>query len=180
MTFNPNIPQPNDDPTASQADLLGNFGKLNADWAVNHIPLTSGGNNGFHKMIQFPNILNSDPAAIGQQSVVYPKIGPDSLPALFFRNSAKVYQLTNLPVTTVGTNRGVVTPWGFTINAGTIASGTTSANFAIPFANGQIYTLILTPSGGTLTTYTIISVSGTGFSFNTQAASNYNYFAIGN
>lgn len=181
MTYNPNIPQPNDDPTASQADLLGNFGKLNTDWAINHVPLTSGGNNGFHKFIQFPNVLSVDPTVTGLQSAVYPKLGPDSLPALFFKNAAKLYQLTNLPVVTSGTNFGIITPWGFTINAGQIASGTLSVTFAIPFTNGMIYTAELTAKQGSpLTNYSISTINGTGFTLTTQVNSAFYYLAIGN
>jgi hypothetical protein len=181
MTFNPNIPQPNDDPTASQADLLGNFGKLNTDWAVNHTPLTSGGNNGFHKMIQFPNVLSADPSVTGLQSAVYPKLGPDSLPALFFKNATNTYQLTQLPVVVSGNNRGVKTPWGFSINAGTIPSGITSVTYAIPFSNGQTFTIELTAQGsGTLTNYSVTTNNNNGFTLNTQVASAFYYIAIGN
>lgn len=177
MTYNPNIPQPNDDPTASQADLLGNFGKLNTDWAVNHIPLTSGGNNGFHKMVQFPNVLGSDPAVTGLQSALYPKIGPDSNPALFFKNAANVLQLTTLPVVTVGTNFGIKTPFGFTINVGTIASGVTSTTFAIPFVS-QVYTAELTPQNSVIS-YVLTSVGLTGLTLATSSPAAYYYLAIG-
>ncbi len=181
MTFNPNIPQPNDDPTASQSDLLGNFGKLNSDWQVNHVPLTSGGNNGFHKMVQFPNVLSVDPTVTGLQSAVYPKVGFDTFPALFFKNASAVYQLTNLPVVTVGTNYGIVTPWGFTINAGSVPSGVTTVTFAIPFTNGIIYTADLTQkSVGSPTNSTINTINGTGLTFVTLAPSAYYYFVIGN
>lgn len=186
MTFNPNIPQANDDPTASQSDLLGNFGKLNTDWAVNHIPLTSGGNNGFHKFIQFPTVLSVDPTVTGQQSAVYPKSSGGS-PALFFKNASSVFQLTNLPVTTSGTNYGIVTPWGFTINAGSIPSGslTPTVTFAIPFTNGVVYTAEITAQqGSSLTNYSITSLitSGmavTGLNLSTQVASGFYYLAIG-
>lgn len=182
MTFNPNIPQANDDPTTSQSDLLGNFGKLNADWAVNHIPLTSGGNNGFHKMVQFPNVLASDPPVTGLQSAVYPKVGPDGNPALFFENVLKVFQLTNLPIVTVGTNYGVVTPWGFTINMGSIAATGTGATFAIPMTNNIILTAQLSngsPPAGGLTTPIITGITGIGMTIVPSASNLYYYTVIG-
>jgi len=182
--YNPNIPQPNDDPTASQNDLLQNFGKLNTDWAVNHVALTLGGNNGLHTKVQFPNVLSVDPTVTGLQSCVYPKLGPDSRPALFFNNALNVYQLTNLPVVNVATDFGIVTPFGFTINAGSIASGVTSVTFAVPFTNAQIYTAELTQSSMTIppTTnqYAITAINGTTMTISSTSATTFYYLVIGN
>jgi hypothetical protein len=180
MTFNPNIPQANDDPTASQSDLLGNFGKLNADWAVNHIPLTSGGNNGFHKMVQFPNVLASDPPVTGLQSAVYPKVGPDGNPALFFENLLTVFQLTNLPIVTSGNNYGVKTPWGFSINAGLITTPSTSATFTVPMTSNVILCAMITCVGTTGGTANLIrSVDGTTLNIITGTGNSYYYFVMG-
>lgn len=96
MSYHPNIPQANDDPSVSQGQLLDNFSKLNSDFAVNHVPFTSGANRGFHTQVQFPTVLSTDPAVSGQQSVVYPKAAPVD-PELFFRNVNNIFQLTNLP-----------------------------------------------------------------------------------
>jgi hypothetical protein len=185
MTYNPNIPQANDDPTASQSDLLGNFGKLNSDWAVNHVPLTSGGNNGLHKLVQFPNVLGSDPSVTGLQSVVYPKAGADANPALFFENALKVFQLTNLPIVTSGTNFGVVTPWGFTINFGqTIFTASTMVvtNFAIPMTNNVILTAQLTRAqffAGSSASPPILAINGTSFTTFGSLLTNVFYVAMG-
>lgn len=97
MSYHPNIPQSNDDPSVSQGDLLDNFMKLNADFSVNHIPFTAGGNKGFHTMVQFPTVLNVDPGVIGLESAVFPKLGPDE-PQLFFQNLNNTFQLTDLPI----------------------------------------------------------------------------------
>lgn len=180
--YNPNIPQANDDPTDSQADLLGNFGKLNTDWQVNHVPLTSGANNGFHTLIKFPNVV-STPGVSGLQSALYPQLGSSGFPELFFINALKAVQLTSLPVTTSGTDNGITTPWGLIFNAGSVASGTTTVTFAIPFASA-LYTLEMTPQGSTATSYTITSLittgsAITGFNFSTINPSNFYYIAIG-
>lgn len=186
--YNPNIPQPNDDPTASQNDLLQNFGKLNTDWAVNHVALTLGGNNGLHTKVQFANVLNSDPTVTGLQSCVYPKLGPDFRPALFFNNALNVYQLTNLPVVNSATDYGIVTPFGFTINAGSIASGVTTVTFAVPFTNGQIYTAELTQSSmtvpPTLNEYAIIGFTTsmgaiTAMTISSTSSTTFYYLVIG-
>lgn len=97
MSYHPNIPQANDDPSVSQGDLLDNFMKLNSDFSVNHIPFTAGGNKGFHTLVQFPTIQNADPAVVGLESAVYPKLGPAD-PQLFFNNLNNVFQLTDLPI----------------------------------------------------------------------------------
>src|SRR5574340_1090039 len=116
MSYHPTIPQPNDDPSVSQGQLLDNFGKLNSDFSVNHVPFTAGANNGFHTLVQFPTVQSSDPAVSGQQSVVYPKAGPVD-PELFFRNINNIFQLTNLPFVNgtitnvvVGANGRVTSP----------------------------------------------------------------------
>lgn len=180
VVFNPNIPQSSDDPTNSQVDLLNNFTKLNLDWAVNHINLVAGGNNGFHTKVNFPNVLGSDPTLVNQQSEIYPKIGPDSLPALFFANASNVYQLTKLPVVTSGTNYGIVTPWGMTLNAGKIiGSSPLIATFAIPFVNGNFY--FVSASSQILNTVAIGSITNTQITLNTgtNPAVVY-YMVIGN
>lgn len=107
MSYHPNIPQATDDPTVSQSQLLNNFGKMNTDFAINHVALTAGGNNGFHKLVQFTNVLSSDPSVTGVQSALYPK-NVDGNPQLFFRNTTQIYPLTGLKVIN-GTITGVIT-----------------------------------------------------------------------
>ncbi len=97
MSYHPNIPQANDDPSISQGDLLDNFIKLNSDFSVNHVPFTSGGNKGFHTLVQFPTVQANDPAVSGLESVLYPKAGPTDS-ELFFRNVNSISQMTNLPI----------------------------------------------------------------------------------
>ncbi len=123
MSYHPNIPQANDDPSVSQGDLLDNFTKLNSDFAVNHVPFTSGGNKGFHTLVQFPTVQGSDPAVVGLESVVYPKAGPID-PQLFFRNLNNIFQLTDLPAVN-GTITAVTTGGntGITSNAHGLTTG---------------------------------------------------------
>lgn len=76
MTFNPNIPQPNDDLSDSQKDILTNFNKANSSFGTNHYAfadLTT--NNGKHNNVQTPLIVGSahpitpaaEPAFYGMQ-----------------------------------------------------------------------------------------------------------------
>ena len=96
MAYHPNIPRANDNPTVSQGQLLDNFGTLNTDFAINHVPFTAGGNAGFHTKVQFTDVLVADPVVTGTQSAVYPKL-VDGEPQLFFNNPVQVYPLTGLP-----------------------------------------------------------------------------------
>jgi len=107
VSYHPSIPQATDDPSISQGQLLDNFGKLNTDFAVNHVAFTAGGNNGFHKLVQFTNVLAADPSVSGVQSAVYTKT-VNSAPQLFFNNSTNVYPLTGLAFVN-GTITAVVT-----------------------------------------------------------------------
>lgn len=180
--YNQNIPQPGDDPTSSQTDLLGNFGKLNTDWAINHTPLTSGGNNGFHTKVQFPTVQVSDPVLTGLQSQLYPKTDGNGNTALFFANSAKVFQLTDLSVTNVGTDYGFTTPFGIIFNSGTVPAGTTTVTFAVPFSsNTTVFTVLLTPNQSTVNfvNFGTNTITSTGFTFSTSASQGFNYFAMG-
>lgn len=53
MTFNPAIPQPNDDMSESQGDLLINMGELNTVFGEDHEPFTASVNKGKHKKVTF-------------------------------------------------------------------------------------------------------------------------------
>lgn len=62
MPFNPNIPQPNDDLSDSQLDLLNNNGFLNASFGVDHFPFSDATiNNGKHTNVTTPNLSASPP-----------------------------------------------------------------------------------------------------------------------
>jgi len=183
MTYNPSIPQANDDPTISQAQLLANFGIWNSSFSANHIPLTSGANQGFHTSIFFPTPLGSDPNLSAPISSLYPKSN-GTTNELFFQNgatSANVKQLTNLPIVTGtagATGFGFVTPWGWIVNCGTVPPGTSaSILFQVPYAVGFItLTAQLTQqtlTGNNLTT--ILGVSQTNLTYTTPSNS---YFLV--
>lgn len=56
MTFNPNVPQPNDKLAASQPVLLQNNQQLDAVFDVDHYKFSDGtSNRGFHKTVTSPN-----------------------------------------------------------------------------------------------------------------------------
>lgn len=151
MSYHPNIPQATDDPTVSQSQLLDNFGKMNTDFAINHVALTAGGNNGFHKLVQFTNVLPTDPVVTGVQSAVYPK-NVDGSPQLFFNNVSQVYPLTGLRVI-----NGTITNITQAVNA-----RVTSAGHSLAIGNTVTISDVLGMTqinGGPYTVTTIVDVN---------------------
>lgn len=102
MTYNPNIPQANDDPQQSQGQLLNNFGTINSKFSINHNPYTNSANPGFHTKINFAAVLAADPNLSSPQSSLYPKNQlSTNTTELYFQNNntaVDVKQLTNLPI----------------------------------------------------------------------------------
>lgn len=99
-SYHPSIPQANDDPQKSQKDLLDNFSSINSQYAINHVPLTAGGKNGYHSQVWFDNVLDTDPNLTNPESSVYTR-NISGTNELFFQNGnsfANVAQLTGLPV----------------------------------------------------------------------------------
>lgn len=178
MTYHPNIPQSTDDPTSSQQDLLDNFAKIASDFAINHIPLTAGSNNGTHTKVFFPTGLSGDPNLASPASSLYSKI-ITGVAQLFFQNGnapQNVSQLTGLPVANSGTNYGIATPWGITINFGSAnAANPGSITFAKPMgASATIYTSQLTGIGNTPVAIPLtVSVNNTTLTYRSNSAIYY-------
>lgn len=161
MSYHPNIPQANDDPSVSQGQLLDNFTKLNSDFSVNHVPFTAGGNKGFHTVVNFPTIQATDPSVSGLESALYPKAGPTDS-ELFFRNVNNIFQLTNLPVVNgtitdvVPGANGLVTSAAHGLSTGNMVTirdvdGITGINdltFAITVVNTSQFQLNAAVGGG--------------------------------
>lgn len=89
MSYNPDIPQANDDPSQSQGQILSNFQTLNTFLSVNHVPLNDG-DQGKHANVVMPE-QSADPATAANESALYCKEfdvdGMGTLVStLFFRN----------------------------------------------------------------------------------------------
>jgi len=63
--FNPNIPQPGDQLSDSQVDLLNNNLALDAAFGVDHYPFSSVTNSGMHNKIDTPLIVNNPTTPTG-------------------------------------------------------------------------------------------------------------------
>lgn len=71
MSFNPNIPQPNDLLSDSQGDILQNFSSSNTSFGVNHYAFDDATvNNGKHKFASFP-VQGSVPATTFTEGALY-------------------------------------------------------------------------------------------------------------
>lgn len=98
MTFNVNIPQPNDLLSNSQGQIKDNFSSSNISFGVNHYPFNDGtANNGKHKFVDMPS--TTLPAIIAGDGAIYTKV-VGSNTQLFYTPDATgtEYQLTNTAI----------------------------------------------------------------------------------
>jgi hypothetical protein len=174
--FTQNIPNSGDDPKVSQGQLLGNFGKINEDYAIDHVGLTASSDNGFHKRIVFENVLGVDPNFAANICSLYTKTVSGN-PELFFQNdntAVDIFQLTNLTVTNTGTNYSVTTPWGIKFQFG--QSATSPITFNSPFSVGFTkFSAILT--GIAATNPKVATFTDTGITY--SPSNSVYYFAAG-
>lgn len=73
MVFDPDIPQPRDNLSVSQADLLENFSELNTQFGVNHVPFNDpGANKGKHNFVTLVE-QSEDPESKSDEYLLYSK-----------------------------------------------------------------------------------------------------------
>lgn len=159
MAYLNNIPQPTDVPSSSQNDLLNNFSSLNTQFAVDHIALIAGANNGYHTKVTF-NDVQSNPALSFPQTELYTKTSAnatvnDRYNDLYYyekntTGTSSVIQLTGGGVTSAayGTFNGTTGAFvaGYNITSGTrLGLGSYSLTFTRPFIN-TTYSIVITPS----------------------------------
>lgn len=86
MVFLPNIPQPTDDQSNSQGQLLANNQQLDTSFSVDHYAFSDlTANNGKHKAIHLVN--QSDPTTAAGEIAIYDKL-VSSIPELFMRRAS--------------------------------------------------------------------------------------------
>lgn len=186
MTFNANIPNPNDRFPQSQPDILINFQQIDAIFGNNHVTLTAAEDNGKHNFCQFPE-QGAAPATAVNEGALYTATGGSGGADLQFRRESNgaVLEMTGLTVANVGTNYGITTPWGQIMNWGSVlgAAGTVLVTFAVPFV-GAPQSITLSPQVGAITSALAGVDSGTPPT-NTQmlirgpVGATVYYFAIG-
>lgn len=143
MTFDPNIPQPLDDLSVSQGDLLTNFGQLNTQFAVNHVPFNdSSSDKGKHKFVTYVEQAD-DPESKADEYLVYAKDdGGDT--ELYGRaeSNGTVFQMTKdgnvylglLPVAAVNFNQAG-TIQGTAINVSSVSRPGGTGRYVLNFTN---------------------------------------------
>jgi len=187
MAYNNAAPQPGDSPaTQSQADLLENFAQLETQFSGDHVSLMALANNGMHTRIRLSNVAAAPGLANPMGSLYMALVGVDS--ELFFENFNNTTavnvqrQMTNLTVTTVGTNYGYRTPWGQIINWGqfTCNTGDTVITYAFPFAGpAQSIQLTAISDNGSRNAVIRVSAAATATCRATNNGINVYYYAIG-
>lgn len=153
MTYNPNIPQPIDDMSVSQGDLLTNFGDLNTVYGSSgdHVALDAASNRGKHKKVTFVS-QGSDPdtdspATLENELAMFAlEEGSDTELYLRKESNGTVNQITKnnelfiqvYPVFAINMDKNLVVSSSYNYDSGTgvtrLDSGT-KAHFKFPFTN---------------------------------------------
>lgn len=148
MTFNPNIPQPGDNISNSQGQILTNFSQLNSIFSNDHYTWNdaTAANRGYHKQITYPVAAASTSLTTGSKGITYTvnNSGLSNLTELFFANATHFTQITSngnaiWKGSPVGGESGVVDwkaafkghmflPNGIQLNWGFITSPTNSSS----------------------------------------------------
>ncbi len=141
--FNPDIPQPTDNLSVSQGDLLTNFQQLNTQFGVNHVPFDdSGSDKGKHKFVTFVE-QSEDPESKGDEYLMYSKedsgsselfVRPESnAPAFQFTKEGSVF-VGAIPVVAVNFDRtGVIQ--GSSLNVTSVSRPGGTGTYVINFTN---------------------------------------------
>ncbi len=91
MTFTPNIPFANNNPSTDQPLMEGNYNAINNWVVIDHIGFNNVGHSGKHLQVQFdtnPNYIAPPAAPTGNNSILYTQAGVASGNAqLLFQNS---------------------------------------------------------------------------------------------
>jgi hypothetical protein len=204
MPYLVNIPQPTDNLSVSQGNMLGNFQQLQTSFSVNHVPLTTAINNGKHIFLQIPSLGNNPTLppllAIGDGTLYTNNISAsDEKTELFYTPDAGelAYQMTRTSTTSYpsfanntnyetasdGTQLGGWTflPGGLLLNYGfEVLSGSGSIPFPRAFNNPPYsiqLTLIANHSTNSVNTVFIISpVNASSFNWGYTGTTSYTSF----
>lgn len=191
MTFNPNIPQPNDLISQSQAQIQTNFSQSDTAFGIDHTAFSTVSNQGKHKKSSYIEQA-SDPVTSANEVAVYSKeLSGASTLYLRKENAGTVVQMSGQDPTVAAAGStflpgGVILKWG----SGSVTN-TQTVNFASAFptacwqvilqpinngavtvANDYVYVASFNTTGFSATAVRRITLAG-----NTVA---FSYIAIGN
>ena len=143
MPYDPNIPQPSDNLSDSQSDILQNFQTLDTVFAINHFLFSdASANKGKHKFIELPELAAIPPGLVSGEETIYSKVVAGSGQVFFTRGSSGVeIQLTGPGTPSALQNGytflagGIVIQWGLVVQAFSSGSTTGTTLFNTPFLN---------------------------------------------
>lgn len=147
MSYNPSIPQPTDNLSTSQGQMLNNFFQLNAQYAVDHVAFNTGSGNGdgSHKKITFDNAA-PEPSPTGTISNIFPLL-VGSNQELFFKNASTDYNGTGKTQitgpSTLSANGNAQLPGGLVIQWGLSGNINSQTNFTRTFPSAA-YAVVAT------------------------------------
>lgn len=182
MAYNADIPQPTDDPSQSQDQILKNFQEINTIIGINHDSF-SDTDPGKHKFLQLPEQVSA-PATAADEGGLYTKV-VSAATQLFYReeSSGSERQLTS--AFTAATNGTVTIPGGLMIQWGlaTSLANDSAITFPTPFTTA-VYSIQCTLRRGDASSRFVYVSSGTesvtGFNIKTNSSSTDVYwYAIG-
>jgi len=181
MTYNPNIPQATDNLSNSQGQFLINFGQLNTQFGIDHVPFNNSGINGtgYHNKSTYP-AQASNPTAVATSGIVYTRKNPDtnilrtdpyyvndpgtlgnSLIAPFL--PIKAFGVINVQTNSLAAG---VTPFNIASVTGTSANYTITFTNPITSASGSVAYCVLTGvDSSTIATPSVVYFNTTGASF---------------
>lgn len=182
-TYTSNIPQPGDNPSQSQDQILQNFQSISTVNGVNHVAFNDA-NEGKHKFLQMPE-QGSAPTTASDEGGLYTK-AVSAVTQLFWRNenNGTEQQFTNTSPSASGSDFAWNFANGLQIRFGTKShTGTSTAiTFSTAFTNNA-YSAFLTPIGGAATTvaWNAQGLSTTGFTLASisSGTGSFYYLAVG-
>jgi len=194
MAYQQNIPQPTDQISVSQADILNNFIALSTFLNINHVDFASA-DQGKHKFVSFP-VQAVAPATTATEVALYSKTstllgGPE----LFFRNASSgiEYEFTSAVGATTGWARfpsGILIKWGnVSANGAAVITFPVAANTPVFTAVYSAQVSVNTIGGANVDPDTFVTVNaisatqltvfGSARSTTGAAATNFTYLVIG-
>ncbi len=183
MSYQPNIPQPNQLLSLSQVDILTNFNQLNSVFGnVDHVayspPITNSGKHNKSTYVQ----QASDPATAALEGAVYTKdIG--GVPTLVYRQQLSGTVSPILIGSSTAANPGSVNIGGIIIKWGgnvSLTSNTEVVNFVSAFPNNCFSVVVTSQNSSQAAGSNTFTTSGFTCTHSGGANLSVSYVAIGN
>lgn len=196
--YDPLIPQPSDNLSTSQGQILNNFTELNNIFDADHFTWNNAtvGNRGLHREVTFPAVKAVDPTPSGVSSVIYTKTVSGASTAFFANASGAsalwagggtgLVSLTGSGNDSIGSmtlGNGVIVKWG---NIATIDGFVTPYSFAVAFPTACFNVIVCCDAAAGQSSFAASVINSTvtaaGFSVKQTSLANRNvrFFAIGN